>query len=201
MSLLSLQSSRLADPGAREAIDQARMRVNALALVHRTIYELDREGIVDVQPLLSEIAAQLHHGLGGDRRKVKLHVDVPSHETDGDSAIPLTLFVIEALTNAYKHGFPPGSPGGMITLSLERVEPGRLKLLVVDDGRGVDSSRDHESTGQRLMSAFAQQLAGEFSLNRREGGGTIAELTFPSKEASAQETSRQTRRPERQAAA
>jgi two-component sensor histidine kinase len=201
MSLLSLQSTRLADAGAREAVDQARMRVNALALVHRTIYELDREGVIDVQPLLTEVAAQLQQGLGGDRRRVKLRVIVPSFETDGDSAIPLTLFVIEALTNAYKHGFPPGSTGGTITLSLERLEPKRLRLQVVDDGRGVDTSRDQESTGERLMSAFAQQLAGEFSLHRREGGGTVAELTFPAREASAQETSRQTRRPERQAAA
>jgi two-component sensor histidine kinase len=191
MSLLSLQSSRLADPGAREAIDQARMRVNALALVHRTIYELDREGAIDVQPLLSEVATQLQQGLGGDRRNVKLHVDVHSLELNGDSVVPLTLFAIEALTNAYKHGFPPGSAGGEITLSLEEVEPGRLKLSVVDDGRGVEPSQaEEDSTGQRLMSAFAQQLSGEFSLRGKEGGGTVAELAFPAKVPGARETSR-----------
>jgi two-component sensor histidine kinase len=106
------------------------------------------------------------------------------------------------LTNAYKHGFPPGAAGGTITLSLEEVGPERLKLSVVDDGRGVEPSWDTEdSTGQRLMSAFAQQLAGEFSLRRSEGGGTVAELAFPAKAAGAQEASRPSRRPERQAAA
>ena len=54
MSLLSLQSSRLKDEAAREAINHAKIRVNALALVHRMIYEVDRDGIVDLKPLLGE---------------------------------------------------------------------------------------------------------------------------------------------------
>ncbi len=183
MSLLSLQSSRLKDAVARDALDQARTRVNALALVHRMIYELDRDGMVDLRPLLSEIVEQLHQGLGGDRRRLKLRLDVPSYNTEADTAIPLTLFTIEALTNAYKHGFPDASKAGTISISLKRSAPARLRLVVEDDGRGVelDLEPKEQSTGSRLMAALANQVGGVVSTRRREGGGTLVELEFPEK--------------------
>ena len=185
MSLLSLQSSRLKDPAARDAVEQARTRVNALALVHRMIYELDRDGMVDLRALLVEIVEQLHHGFGGDRRHLKLRIAVPEHSSDADTAIPLTLFTIEALTNAYKHGFPESSKGGLISVSLVAAPPARLRLIVEDDGRGVelDSEPREPNTGARLMAALANQVSGVVSTHRRDGGGTIVELEFPDKTA------------------
>jgi two-component sensor histidine kinase len=179
MSLLSLQSSRLKDPGARDAIDQARMRVNALAIVHRMIYELDRNGLVDMKPLLAEVVEQLHHGLGGDRRGLNLKVDAITLGVDADTAIPLTLFSIEALTNAYKYAFPQPGDAGTIFVTLSRPSEGRITLCVADNGRGADGSADEESTGSRLMSALANQVGGEISVKPRDGGGTVVELNFP----------------------
>jgi two-component sensor histidine kinase len=181
MSLLSLQSSRLKDEAAREAIDQAKIRVNALALVHRMIYEVDRDGVVDLQPLLAEIVEQLHRGSNGDQRKLKLRVDVPSYEVDADLAIPLTLFTIEALTNVYKHGFPQDGGEGMITVLLEPHGAGHMKLSVADNGRGQSAGDDAatRNTGARLMIALAHQVGGEVATRPRDGGGTIVEMIFP----------------------
>jgi two-component sensor histidine kinase len=189
MSLLSLQSSRLTDRTARGAIEQARTRVNALALVHRMIYELDRDGIVDLKPLLGEVAAQLQQGLSSDHRNVRLRVSVPHYNTDGDTAIPLTLFAIEALTNAYKHGFPEAGDSGTISLSIEHAPDGRLELIVADSGRGVALSDTNEpaeqSTGTRLMAALAHQVGGEVLTRRGTDGGTVVELRFPDRNAQA----------------
>jgi two-component sensor histidine kinase len=179
MSLLSLQSSRLKDPTARDAIDQARMRVNALALVHRMIYELDRDGMVDLKPLLAEVVEQLHHGFGGDRRGLQLKVEAVTFSADADTAIPLTLFSIEALTNAYKYAFPQTSDTGTIFVTLSRPSEGRLCLSIADNGRGTDGSSEEESTGSRLMTALANQVGGEVKVGPRDGGGTVVELNFP----------------------
>lgn len=178
MSLLSLQSSKLKDPAARDAIDQARMRVNALAIVHRMIYELDRDGLVDMKPLLAEVVEQLHHGLGGDRRGLNLKVDAVNFNADADTAIPLTLFSIEALTNAYKYAFPQTSGTGTIFVTLSQPSDGRLSLSIADNGRGSENAEE-ESTGSRLMSALANQVGGEVSIKPRDGGGTVVELSFP----------------------
>jgi two-component sensor histidine kinase len=180
MSLLSLQSSRLKDEAARDALEQAKLRVNALALVHRMLYEVDRDGIVDLQPLLAEVVEQLHRGSSGDQRRLKLRVDVPSYDVDADLAIPLTLFAIEALTNAYKHGFPQEGAGGTVSIKLEPQIGGRMKLSVIDDGRGPPGEDvSNNSTGARLMVALAHQVGGEISTRARQGGGTVVEMVFP----------------------
>jgi two-component sensor histidine kinase len=182
ISLLSLQASRLKDPAAREAVEQARVRVNALALVHRMIYEIDRGGLVELKPLFAEIIEQLHRGFGGERRNLALKLDVPSWNAEADLAIPLTLFAIEALTNVYKHGFPEPAAVGTISLKLEQAAPGRLRLRVEDDGRGLANPDDQEeSTGARLMEALGRQVGGDVVTRPRDGGGTIVELTFPDK--------------------
>jgi two-component sensor histidine kinase len=181
MSLLSLQASRLRDPGARDAVEQARTRVNALALVHRMIYELDRDGTVDLRSLLSEVVEQLHQGFGGDRRRLRVRLEVQPCRTSADLAIPLTLFAIEALTNVYKHGFDDGRTNGNITVSLAPTHTGRLKLTVQDDGKGIplDTEPKELGTGARLMAALANQVGGEVSTRRYASGGTIVELEFP----------------------
>ncbi len=182
MSLLSLQSSRLKDEAAREAINQARIRVNALALVHRMIYEVDRDGIVDLKPLLAEIVEQLHRGSNGDQRGLKLRVDVPPYDIDADLAIPLTLFTIEALTNVYKFGFAEEGGNGTVSVKLEAAAPGHMKLSVVDDGHQPPASADRssaQSAGARLMVALAHQVGGEIATHKREDGGTVVEMVFP----------------------
>jgi two-component sensor histidine kinase len=182
MSLLSLQSNKLRDSAAREALEQARTRVNALALVHRILYELDNAGMVDMNALWTELAEQLHQSFGGERRGIEINVDVSEKRiVSADLAIPLTLFTVEALTNAYKHAFDANAGPRFLQLRLTAGEPGRMKLMVIDTGVGIDlqTAPGDLSTGSRLMAAFAQQVQGQISTRQREGGGTIVELDFP----------------------
>ena len=181
MSLLSLQSNKLRDSSARDALDQARTRVNALALVHRILYELDNAGMVDMGALWRELGEQLHQSFGGERRGIQLDVSVDQPRVvSADLAIPLTLFAVEALTNAYKHAFDANARTRILQLSLQAGEPGRLQLRIVDTGIGINlQSRDDLNTGSRLMTAFAQQVNGRIVTRPREGGGTIVELDFP----------------------
>ena len=182
MSLLSLQANKMRDSAARDALDQARTRVNALALVHRILYELDNAGLVDMRALWTELAEQLHQSFGGERRGIQFKVDVEEQRVvTADIAIPLTLFTVEALTNAYKHAFDANARARVLELCLKAGDPGRLRLMVVDTGVGIDrqTSSGDPSTGSRLMAAFAQQVNGHIVTRAREGGGTIVELDFP----------------------
>lgn len=178
MSLLSLQSDRLRDPAAREALDQTRTRVNALALVHRILYELDNSGLVDMSALWSELAEQLHQSFAGERRGIHVKVNIEARRVvSADLATPVTLFAVEALTNAYKHAFASTQGTCELELSLKVGEPGRLLLTISDTGVGMEEPA--ANTGSRLMAAFAQQVSGTISTRTRESGGTIVELDFP----------------------
>ena len=178
MSLLSLQAGKLADPVAQDALRQAQIRVNALALVHRILHEIEDLGAVDLKRLIEDLAHQIHEGFGAERRDLQLVLDVVSRQAPSDLAVPLTLFTVEALTNAFKHAYPADSHGGVIRVSLLPVAGGKLRLAIEDDGIGVQRDPSGSGIGARLIRAFAQQLGGTATVSPRDKGGTVVELLF-----------------------
>jgi len=179
MSLLSLQAGKLRDPAAKDALKQAQIRVNALALVHRILHEIEDLGSVDLQRLIHDLAHQIQEGFGAERRDLRLEVDIVARQAPSEIAVPLTLFTVEALTNAFKHAYPVSARGGAIRVTLSPVANGKLRLAVEDDGQGVQGEPDGSGIGSRLIQAFAQQVGGTAIVSRRNTGGTMVELIFP----------------------
>jgi two-component sensor histidine kinase len=178
MSLLSLQAARLSDSAAQLALRQTRARINALALVHRILYEIDDQTSVNMKNLLELLAQQTNEGFGSERRDVRIAVDAVPCLVTGDMAVPLALFTVEALTNAYKHAYPPGQ-GGRICVGLAPFDGEKLRLSVEDDGVGFDYEEVSESVGARLIKTFGQQVSGEASISSERGRGTTVEIVFP----------------------
>jgi two-component sensor histidine kinase len=178
MSLLSLQATRLKDPVAQDALRQAQARINALALVHRILHEIEDQTAVDLKPLIEGLAEQVSEGLSGDRRDLTLTIDVIKYEVSSDTAVPLALFTVEVLTNIFKHAFPSRERGGAIRINLSRHDETRLRLTIADDGAGYNVGTSETSVGSRLIQTFAQQLGGEMKLHSGEGSGTVVELIF-----------------------
>jgi two-component sensor histidine kinase len=179
MSLLSLQAGQLRDPKAQDALRQAQVRVNALALVHRILHEIEDLGAVDLKRLIEDLAHQIHEGFGADRRDLRLELDITARQAPSDLAVPLTLFTVEAMTNAFKHAYPVGARGGLIRVSLLPVDDGKLRLAIEDDGVGLQEKPGGSGIGSRLIHAFAQQVGGTATVSPRDTGGTIVELIFP----------------------
>jgi len=181
MSLLSLQAKRLKDPAAQAALKETRTRINALALVHRVLYEIDDQRTVDVRRLLGLLADQTKEGFAGERRDIRVIVDIVHRELPSDMAVPLSLFTVEALTNAFKHAFP-GGRAGTIGVTLQENGDSMLRLAIVDDGVGFDDSETHASIGARLVMTFGQQIGGVSAIRANAGNGTIVEIVFPDPE-------------------
>lgn len=178
MSLLSLQAGRLEDPAAQDALTRARVRINALALVHRILYEIEDQQSVEVKALLELLAEQTNEGFGGERRDIRTSVNATSVRVSGDIAVPIALFTVEALTNAFKHAYPPGRTG-TIRVVFARKGDGQLRLSVEDDGVGFDAETSEASIGSKLVRTFGQQLGGTVSIHSSTEYGTVAELIFP----------------------
>ena len=60
-------------------------------------------------------------------------------------------------------------------------EPGRLRLTVADDGKGLDPQRADSGLGGRLVEGFAQQLGGQLE-RESSSRGTTVRLLLPSPE-------------------
>jgi two-component sensor histidine kinase len=191
MSLLSLQAVRLKDPAAQDALKQTRARVNALALVHRILYEIDDQRMVDVKRLLEQLAEQTGEGFGGDHRGVQVVVESVSREMPSETAVPLALLTVEALTNAFKHAFVRGR-GGTVRVVLEPADEHRLRLAIEDDGVGFDSRDEQSGIGTRLIKTFGQQVGGSAEIYSTPGKGTTVEIAFP--DSAAQKNAQQSTR-------
>lgn len=174
-SLLNLQARKISDPAAKEVLDQTRARIGALAQIHRLLYEDTPDvenGKVDVGRLMGELCTQIR-ALHRNQSKVNLVCIAPHSALPVDSVVPLSLFAVEAVTNAYRHAFV-GRVGGTITL--EFVIEGEQKMLrVVDDGIGFDPAGQSKSMGHQLMAGFAHQIGGSLTI-KSDGSGTSLEL-------------------------
>ena len=182
-SIMNLQIRKSVNPEARSLLRGLHERVMSLATVHRELYQTS--GLVDVRAdeLLETIVAQvLRMGARADQPvETKTAFDVI--RLTPDQAVPLSLILTEALTNALKHA-SPSEPGKIrLSVSLRRAEPEQAVLEVTNStGTGSQAalSANLESTGlgQQLLTAFASQLMGKLTVGPQDGA-YVVRLDFP----------------------
>jgi two-component sensor histidine kinase len=115
------------------------------------------------------------HGLEHDDT-IKLDLHLTPVEVDHSQAVAVGLIVNELVTNCLKYAFPLRQ--GTVTVVLERVEPGKARLTVADDGIGMpdDQVRGH-GIGLELTPVLAKMASGNFTLEQRDAG-TAGHLIF-----------------------
>jgi two-component sensor histidine kinase len=181
-SLLSMQERALTDPGARQAINDTRQRITALALIYRALYQGADLKHADLRPFLEELTAQL---MMGDAAHGSVRVEVRADPLiiDPDKLAPLALFAVEAVTNAQKHGL--AQRGGSLEVTF-KVDGPDATLSIADDGGGQRpplETLEAKGVGRTLMNAFARQLRGRTEMALNPNGGLTVTLVFPTPEA------------------
>ena len=179
MSLLALQSARVANTEARLVLDQTGGRMAALALVHRLLYERGEDadqGEVDMDRLFLELCQQLRSG-GAMHKNVELHCHVNIGNRSVDEAVPVALLVVEAVTNVYRHAFPGGQPGS-VSVSLSKNDD-LITLQISDQGVGYDATTTETSMGTDLIRGFVEQLSGNLVVNTAVDEGVTMKITYP----------------------
>jgi len=177
MSLLSLQAAQSKDASVRMALSDAQARINALALIHRNLNQMEDQTKVDLEPLLGELVRQVVDAQGVDRSRIPITVDIPSLQVRGEIAVPLALFIVETLTNIFRHAFPDERPGAIV-VRLQRREDGSYVLAIEDNGIGFTATSVKPGIGDRLMRVFGRQVGGTVTIDSKSERGTRVELTF-----------------------
>lgn len=175
-SLLMLESARFSDPEIKRVLDEAVSRVAVIGQLHTLLYQSEGAGEVRADEFLGRLCDGLRASLIGPRRII-LHARVQPLALAVDRAIPLGLVVNEAVTNALRHGFPPGCDG-QVWVSLTVEEGGRAVLCVADNGGGIDPDRP-KGLGSRIITMMAKQLSGTVEVEPRAEGGTEVRAVFP----------------------
>ena len=163
-SLLNLQANRIRVPRLRAEFASARDRVRALATLHRYLYSEGDLQTLNMRSFLQELCTQLFQAIGEKQgRRIQLHIEAPEIAMATDQAVPLSLIVTEAVSNAVKYAFP-GGRSGHVHVSLAELDDGMGRLVIEDDGVGIPAGRAETESGVRdglgiqLIRGFARQL-------------------------------------------
>ncbi len=171
-SFLALQSRSLGDPKLHEAFEEARRRLQAVALVHRRLYRADQIEVVDLGRYLEELVGDMNASMGAEWAG-KISVDASPVLTPTDRAVTLGLVVTELVINANKYAYA-GQPGPIeVILEEHRAS---LRVIVADHGKGKHGLS--EGFGSRMMNAMVRQLSGQLTFGDNKPG-LRAILTCP----------------------
>jgi two-component sensor histidine kinase len=182
ISLLNLQTKGMRHEGARLALRQLKMRIQALGLVHRHLYESEGLRTVDLRTFLGELCRLLQDGSGLSHWQVRCGLDIAPVRLQIERAVPVALLVTELVTNSFKHAFPDGRTGA-IDVRLT-VEDDTAKLSVIDDGIGSqagengDEGMERSGLGAVLIQALARQLNGEITTAGSPGTATTVAFSL-----------------------
>jgi two-component sensor histidine kinase len=174
-SLLQLQSRRMAHPVAREALLGMLERVNAIATVHRRLFQSDDMQRFDVAELVRDLADDLQTASG--RPEIAFRLDLQRVDVSAAQAAPAALILNELICNALKHGFPQGA-GGVIAVQI-RCRPGGAEIAVADDGAGFAQPEEAvRGFGLTIAHLLCRQLGAQLAFESTQPG-VRALVTLP----------------------
>lgn len=175
-SLLQLERRQAAASNeSTAALDSAIARIETMSRLHRRLYDpTAADAAVAVH--FRETVADLIEMAGASQ--IDSVVTAIDEKIDLQRLITLSMLVSELAMNSLKHAFVD-CQSGRITVSLNRIDPRRLELVVSDDGRGLQPSTNKRGgLGTRIVEGLVNQLGGKIVVDNGATGVT-SRLTFP----------------------
>jgi two-component sensor histidine kinase len=180
-ALLRMQARRSGDPSVQQALHESVRRVASIAMVHETLStspddRVDLDQIVDrLVPMISDVAAA--ESSARVRRTGTFGI------LGAELATPLVMVLAEVVQNALQHAFVPESPGGLVTITVERSAK-ELDIVVADDGIGLPEGFSVENASglglQIVRTLIEAELLGSICMGQRaDARGTSVKIVVP----------------------
>lgn len=176
-ALIRLEARALPDDAVVLSFGRLAGRIEALALLYRSLSEGSDDGCVDLGTYLSEIASAVMRAHGSEGIHLDLHID--SWPVSLNVAMPAGLVVNELLTNSLKHAFH-GRSGGTIDLCCV-VEGSSCRVVVADDGIGLESGAQWPASGKMaalMVKSLEQNAKARVEIVSTPGEGMRSTIFF-----------------------
>ena len=165
-SIMNMQMRRSANPETRGLLRGLHDRIMSLATIHRGLYQTSGLADVRADELLADIVRQIVSLGSVPAERFEVTHDFEEIRLIPDQAVPLSLLLTEAMTNALKYGGAAGGQKGRIAVSLKRTGDGGARLEVTNSV-GTEAMGPAEAAGAfttglgaQLIAAFTQQVGG-----------------------------------------
>ena len=182
-SMINMQLRKSKSAETKFMLRRLQDRVLGLATIHRNLYRASVLSRVDSGQLIEDLVEQVTGASDMAELGVDVRIDVAEIALYPDQAVPLSLLVTEAVTNALKYVGRPKEGRPWILLELVQREDGEVVLKVANSiGAPMNVAEDVVSTGlgAQLMGAFTMQLDAESDIRELDDRYEIEVAFSPS---------------------
>ncbi len=181
-SIMNIQIRSAKSGEAKELLKNLQERIMSLATVHRGLYQTSGLADVRARELIPDIVRQIMSLSSNPEKPFETVNDIDDLRIVPDQAVPLSLLLAEALTNAIKHAGATRDRPGHLSVRLKRSGGSGAVLEVIntqhDMADGAQPAVVAETgIGSQLIMAFVQQLNGAL-FTGNEGENFVLRVTF-----------------------
>lgn len=177
-TFVHMQASAIADGQVRELLRETQARIAAVAQIHRRLYTSHDVNYVEMEEYLEGLIDELRQSLSGKGTTHRICLQADPVRIPTDKAVSVGVIVAELVTNAYKYAYPQGRPGA-VRVCLNTMTDGLVRLIVEDDGVGIQKDGAPRGTGlgQKIVRAMAHSLRSSLEFDPAHQG-TRARIAF-----------------------
>lgn len=169
-----LRAQRGEDAEARRQVEWMHDAIGALGVLQQRLLS---PGGDDFAGFLEDMAP--HWRRRAAPRSVGIEISTQPVVLPEPAAAAMAMIAQELVANALAHAFPEGR-AGVVRIDLERLDAGRARLSIADDGVGYDpaTAAERRRLGLWLVGGLADQVKGVLTTSCERG--VLARLEFPS---------------------
>lgn len=157
-------------------LDDSKMRVRSITLVHEKLYQNDNLSKIEAKNYIPDLVGVIAdaHQTSEKAIHLNLNLDIDNVELSLDQGIPCGLILNELISNTYKHAFSEQSNGN-VNLQLKEID-GYIELNIEDDGKGLPDDfaiGNSNSLGLILVETLCAQIIADLDITPNNPGTTF----------------------------
>ena len=176
--ILSLQNSNITDEKSKLLLAESQDRIQAIALLHKTMYQNDNFNVVDFQTYINELITYIKQTNKNRNKNIVVKQHIKDLNFSIETAIPLSMLINEIVTNCYKHAFI-NLDSGEILISIQKHNLEKFILSIKDNGIGLPENYNEFHTnniGFDLINGLSEQIDGKVTIHIEKGTEIIIEF-------------------------
>ncbi len=174
-SLLNLRKNMSESQEVKDALEECRGKVFAMALVHDNIFNKNNITALNFKDYVQVLVAEIANTFG-DHEKADIKLMTDDVYLELSYAIPCGLILNELITNSFKYAHPE-SEKLEIHVKLSK-QKNMVELEVKDNGRGLpeDGIKNTDSLGMKLIKSLSEQVGGTYGFLQQRGPHIQSEI-------------------------
>lgn len=175
LSMLKLQGRGEPLPQTQSALKVAARRVAMMAAVHHTLLNEGDLDAVEALDLFNAVGSQIDEQLGWTEGGRQVHLDISPCSLPADFAVPLGMFVLEAIGLLCPELDEEANQDVLLRFS---VDNGDAQLTLSCGAAGDDDQVEMGRDTHMFLSAFARQVGGTVAVDGESAEKITIQLNF-----------------------